>query len=485
MTKANTMTSTTIKKISALPSPQEHWLKGSLGNFQPEQLHTYLYAKASELGAIFKVRMLTKPLVVISQPATVQAILKQRPSRYRRVNQMESVFKEMGLHGVFSAEGKQWQEYRQLMNPVFKPSHIKRMLPTIHKITQRFRDAVAQQPEQVDIQALLKKLLVDITSELAFGYDLNTLANDNAGLQGHLSFIFSNIGRRTKSPIPYWRYIKSAKDKQLEKSLAITRNEIQSFINTRKQELKSTEETNNILDALLLAKDENGQPYSDDVIYGNVLTLLLAGEDTTANTLAWTLYFLSQDLPLQEKVQQEITANYPADGKLTWESLDNFPLTFAACQESMRMQPTAPFLFLEPLNDETILGHHIPAGTTVVLLLNSGAHNTELFPNPEQFIPERWLNFSAEQKKQSAAELAPFGGGARLCPGMQLSLIEQKITLIELLRDFKIELNNGGKPVNSCYRFAVMPDNLIVNAVKQKTTYGKSQPATKVEAAPA
>lgn len=147
-----------------------------------------------------------------------------------------------------------------------------------------------------------------------------------------------------------------------------------------------------------------------------MITLLLAGEDTTANTLAWTLYFLSQDLPLQEKIQQEIVNSYPTDGQLSRENLDNFPLTFAACQESMRLQPTAPFLFLEPLSDEVILGHHIPPCTSVVLLLNSGATNTALLPNPAQFMPQRWLNFTAEQKNNRPPSWPPLAAVRAYAP---------------------------------------------------------------------
>lgn len=462
------------RTLKDLPSPKEHWLKGSLGQFKPSEIHTYLYRNANALGSIYKIRLLTKPVVVISNAPVVSDILKQRPSRYRRVKTMESTFKEMGIHGAFSAEGEEWKKYRQLIAPAFKPSNLKRMLPIIQKSLDRFIAQLGQQNEPFDIQDSLKKLLVDITSELAFGYDINTLNNPDSELQSHLNAVFGHLGRRTKSPIPYWRVIKRQCDKELDVSLAFVRKAVMQFIRTTKEHLPTEHEPHNILEALLLAKDEQGQAFSEEVIYGNVITLLLAGEDTTANTLAWAVYHLTQNPSLQSTLREEITRNYPCEGRLQWQDIDNFPLTFGACQEALRLEPTAPFLFLEPLGDEVIDGVYIPKGTTVVVLLAAGNHDETLFKDSNQFNPGRWPAFSTEQKKQSAVALAPFGGGPRLCPGMQLSLIEQKVILIELIKHFNIALDNNNAPVNSEYRFAVSPTNLVVSVTAAKLLHPNS-----------
>lgn len=460
---------TLTRSFSDIPTPKEHWLKGSLGCFHPEKLHTFTYNLAEELGYIFKIRLLAKPLVVVSDPRSVNHILKQRPSRYRRVERMESVFKEMGTHGAFSAEGVQWKDYRQLIGPAFKPSNIKRMLPVLRKNTQRCISVLDQQPKVLDIQVLLQKLLVDMTSELAFGYDVNTLEGHNVDLQAHLTNIFQMAGVRTKAPLPLWRLFSSQRDKELKRSLSVAFEAVSQFIaEAKKSLLEKDGQPSNILEALLAARNEQGQPYSDAEIYGNVMTILLAGEDTTANTLAWTFHFLSVHTEFQELLHQEIIANYPASGELRWEDLDNFPLVYGAIQESMRLRPVAPFLFLQNYQDEVIENYRIPKNTTIVCLLAHGGKNPEVFPEPNAFNPLRWRDLTDEQKQKYAVEIAPFGGGPRLCPGMQLSIIEQKLVMIEVLKRFMLTPSVGYQNVDDRYRFSVMPEGLRVDVARRE-----------------
>jgi cytochrome P450 len=194
----------------------------------------------------------------------------------------------------------------------------------------------------------------------------------------------------------------------------------------------------------------------------------LAGEDTTANTLAWAIDYLVDKPALQDEMYAEIQANYPAataeeSGALNYDDLDKFPLSFAAAQESMRLKPVAPYLYLEGYQDEVIEGYEIPKGTMLVALLSNEGFNAGLFPEPQAFKPQRWLNLSAETRKQYAAELMPFGFGARLCPGRQLSFVEMKLTLIELLRRYKFSRRPGYGPTKEIFAFTMVPDNLVVD----------------------
>lgn len=452
------------RTLKDLPSPKEHWLKGSLGQFKPDEIHTYFYKHAKALGDTYKIRLFNKPVVVVSNAAVVFDILKQRPSRYRRAKHIESIYKNASVHGAFSSEGEQWKNYRQLLAPAFKPKNIKRMLPIIQKSVARFLANIKQAPQSFDMRTQLHRLLVDITCELAFGYDINTLNNPDSKLQGHLNIVFDQLSRASTPPTLYSRLMRPCQ-KTLDTSLAYVRKEILQFIRTTKSQLTPEHEPNTILEALLLAKDEQGQAFSEEIIYGNIITLLSAGEDTTASTVAWAVYYLAKNQKLQQTVRDEITQHYPPQGPLQWQDLDNFPLTLGACQEALRLEPAVPFLLLEPLGDEIINGVYISKGTTVAVLLAAGNHNTALFEHSEHFNPARWQAFTPEQKKQSAVELSPFGGGPRLCPGMQLSLTEQKIILIELLKHYNITLDNTKQAVKSQYRLAATPAHLRVSAV--------------------
>ncbi|WP_053979456.1 cytochrome P450 [Marinagarivorans algicola] len=456
------------RTLKDLPSPKEHWLKGSLGQFKPDEIHTYFYTHAKALGDMYKIRLLNKPVVVVSNAAVVFDILKQRPSRYRRAKSIALTYKNARIHGAFSSEGEQWRNYRQLLAPAFKPKYIARMLPIIQKSVMRFVAHIEQAPQPLDIQVPLQRLIVDITSELALGYDINSLSNPDNQLQDHLNIIFEHLSHANTPPAFYSRLVQPC-PKTLAISLAYVRKNILSLIRTTKSQLTPEHAPNTILEALLLAKDEQGQTFSEDMIYRNIISLLSAGEDTTASTVAWAVYYLAKNPSVQQSLRNEITANYPQKGTLQWQDLENFPLTLGACQEALRLAPAIPFLLLEPLGDEVINGVYVSKGTTVAVLLASDNHNASLFKDSEQFHPNRWPAFTDEQKKQASIALSPFGGGPRLCPGMQLSLIKQKVILIELLKHYTLTLDST-VPVTSHYRLAAAPSHLKVKTAKVATT---------------
>ncbi|WP_086932081.1 cytochrome P450 [Agarilytica rhodophyticola] len=442
-----------------LATPSEHWFKGSVGAFEPDQIHNYLYELKNALGDIFKISFYGKSVVVLSEPEAVRYILKNRPGLFRRVSRIESVFEDLGVHGVFSAEGEDWKKYRNFLNPAFRPSQIKLFYPSIYLVTQRLCSVVPSQQKSFNFQQLIERYTVDVTTKLSFGYDLNTLEKPVSELQHKLSLIFPGISSRLRSPFPYWEYFKLSKDKKIDEALVLIRDYVAKFIAAAKQRIENNHQASNILDSMLMA-----DPESEHEIFGNMMTLLLAGEDTTANTIAWAIDYLTDFPDIQERIFHEIRQRYPKDGQLKWDDLDDFPLTFAAAQEAMRIRPVTPFAQIENNNDETICGYKIPKGTTFFVLLSDKGMSPELFEEPQKFNPDRWLNIDEEKLKTIAKDMHPFGGGARLCPGRQLALIEMKIALIELLYRFKFTKETHVGSTRDSFSMTVKPQNLFVRA---------------------
>jgi len=140
---------------------------------------------------------------------------------------------------------------------------------------------------------------VDAISGLAFGADVNTLESDDDIIQRHLDKIFPALNKRIFGAFPYWRYIKLPADRQLARSVAEVGSAIEKFIAAARVRLKDSperrESPRNLLEAMLVAADEAGSGIDDQMVIGNVQTMLLAGEDTTANTLAWMIYLLQRN----------------------------------------------------------------------------------------------------------------------------------------------------------------------------------------------
>lgn len=456
------------KSFKDIPAPPAHWLLGNLKEAKQQPLHRYVYSLADQFGSLARFRLLNKSLLVASDPETVRSLLKARPETIRRSRKIENTFKGMRIHGVFSAEGQDWQRQRQRMNPAFKPSQIKAFFPIIQRCTQTLCESLSVHPQKHDIQKTLMSYTVDITSALAFGIDLNTLEQEDKAFQSHLNRIFPMLTHRMHKPFAYWNWIKFKKDRELESSLDYVYDKVAKLIKQAQNNILDKQKINpdytgdNLLESMILGTSEGGKTFSQKELFANVITLLLAGEDTTANTLAWTMHFLADNPLLQQQVKQEIDEHYPQDHPLTFEDLDHFPLTFACAQEAMRMVPVAPWLLLEPNEDISIEGYHVPQGTTIFALLGNNGFQNACFPKADAYHPERWLNLNANDKKRFANELLHFGFGTRLCPGRQLSFVEMKVALIETLKRFHFSRSPGSQ-VTEKLAFTVMPENLLLD----------------------
>jgi cytochrome P450 len=216
-----------------------------------------------------------------------------------------------------------------------------------------------------------------------------------------------------------------------------------------------------LLEALLVAQESADTPLSERELFGNAVGALLAGEDTTANTLAWMIYFIAQDADIQRRLQAEAdTVLGGAELLREPASFSQLPLADAVMNESLRLKPVAPFMFAES-NVEVMLGDlRVPANTPIFLLLRVASTQEAEFPRPQDFLPDRgWLH--ADDPK-AVRPTMPFGYGPRICPGRTLAISEIRAVTAMLARNFKVSLVPTGKPVTERLAFTMTPVNLRV-----------------------
>ena len=193
----------------------------------------------------------------------------------------------------------------------------------------------------------------------------------------------------------------------------------------------------NLIEAMIAARDTEASGLTDEDVAGNVLTMLLAGEDTTANTLAWTIWLLSRNPQAMQRAREETRAVLGADAvPARYEQLAQLAFVEACAHETMRLKPVAPLIINEAVRDSVVAGIAVPKGALVMCLMRPGPTDEKHFPNAEVFDPARWL----EAKTASAKRVAmPFGAGPRLCPRRYLAVLEMKMALAMLLAGFEIE----------------------------------------------
>jgi cytochrome P450 len=180
--------------------------------------------------------------------------------------------------------------------------------------------------------------------------------------------------------------------------------------------------------------------------------MLLAGEDTTANTLAWMIYLLTRNPEAMRRARDEVHAVIGAQGLPTqYEQLSALPFVEACAHETMRLKPVAPIQMKQAARESVVAGIRIPAGQLVMLLMRPAATDESYFTNPGAFDPARWLADGAPGRAASSAKRVamPFGAGPRLCPGRYLAMQEIKMAIAMLLGGFEIEsvaTPDGGEP---------------------------------------
>ena len=293
------------------------------------------------------------------------------------------------------------------------------------------------------------RFTVDAIAGLAFGKEINTLESGEDVIQRHLDKVLPAIFRRAFSFFPYWRYIKLPADRALDRSVAAINTAVAGFIGQARDRQRADPQRRaqppNLLEAMLVAADEPGSGIDDEQVAGNVVGLLLAGEDTTANTLAWMVHLLWRHPLALARATEELRRVVPAGSEPTLDQLARLDYLEACANETMRLKPVAPQIPLQALRDGVVGDVRVPAGAVLIGLLRVDSVSDSHLPQAARFEPGRWL--AGETGAGSAGLVAgavkrvamPFGAGPRICPGRYLALLEMRMAMAQLLGRFDID----------------------------------------------
>ncbi len=470
-----------LRDLKDLPGPRTLPLVGNLLQIQRPRLHQNIEAWGREFGPFFRLKLAARTLLVVSDHEAINSVLRDRPDGFRRTRLLEKIGLEMGvLPGVFAANGEAWRRQRRMVMAGFDPGHVKAYFPSLLKVTQRLRgrwQRAAHEGRLIGLQPELMRFTVDAIAGLAFGADINTLESDDDIIQQHLDKIFPALFKRLFSLVPTWRFIRLPADRRLERSVAAVNAAIDGFVAQARARLQADparrEHPPNLLESMIVAADEGGSGVTDREVAGNVMTMLLAGEDTTANTLAWMIYLLHRHPEALQRAQHEVRALAADSAVFTPEQMASLHFLEACAHETMRLKPVAPFQVIEALRDTVVGGVRVPAGTGVWCMMRGDSVTERHFPNPQAFEPQRWMNQGADgsdtggaspnQVASSSKRVSmPFGAGPRVCPGRFLALLEIKMAMAMLLAHFDITdvtTPDGGEAVEQM-AFTMMPVGL-------------------------
>jgi cytochrome P450 len=434
------------RRLSDLPGPPGLPLIGNLLQVDPPRMHQILEQWSRQYGECFRFRITNRRYLAISNPQTVAAVLRDRPDGFQRTARFSTAAREMLFDGVLAANGERWRRQRPMVMASFDPGHTKSFFPALVRVTERFArrwQRFAAEGEAIDLQSDLMRYTVDVTAGLAFGADINTIESDGEVIQRHLDKVLPAFFRRVMAGLPYWRYFKLPADRELDRHLAALGEAVAGFIARARarmdQDPALRQRPSNLIEAMIAARDAEGSGLDDGDVAGNVMTMLLAGEDTTAHTLAWMIYLMRAHPDVTQRATEELRQVIgAAPFAREYEQLGALRFLEACANETLRLKPVVPINAVQAVRDTVVDGIHVPAGTLVMCLMRPPAIDERYFPNALRFDPERWLSDSAQSAASAKRVAMPFGAGPRLCPGRYLAMVEIKMVMAMLLASFEI-----------------------------------------------
>lgn len=407
-----------------------------------------LEANARKYGDIFATKFIGfQNIVMVSNPQAIQEIFTANSKYFDSGKGNKVLLPLLGEYSMILHDGDYHGRQRRLLLP---PFHGERMRAYGNLICDITSQEMTQ--KKIDEHFLARSAMQEISLRVilraVFGVDEGEVFEQLKQLIGSLfdifrypltaSFIFlpalqKNLGAWT----PWGRFVKQRK--QINELLY-------ALIHERKAENDPSRE--DILSLMLSARDEAGEPMNDEELRDELMTLLFAGHETTSTALAWALYWIHYLPEVKEKLLQELaTLDDSGDPML----IAKLPYLNAVCCETLRIYPVVLFTFARIVKETIqIMDYEFPPGTLLSPCIYLTHHREDLYPQPKQFKPERFL-----ERQYSPYEFFPFGGGNRRCLGMAFALFEMKLALATIMSRYQLELADN-RPVKPLRRGITM-----------------------------
>lgn len=467
-----------VRRLASLPGPKGVPLLGNMFQIKSTRFHQILEDWEAEFGPFYRVQIGRKSMMVVADNTTIANLLRSRPGMFRRGSRVSNALNELGSRGVFTAEGEEWRKQRKLVMRALTPEVVRNFFPTMIAMTEallrRWQTAVSEN-RPINLLRDLKAFSLDVTVALAMGQNINTLENDDNPLQRDIEQLFACVARRITAPFPYWRYVRLPVDRAADACADRIRKTTADLILQTRERLGETpalrQRPTNMLEALIVARDEPNSGFTDENVIGNAITMVFAGEDTTANAIAWLLDCVARQPEVASCLQSEaddVLGGHPI--LRDFGALDRFVYLDATAAEAMRVKPAASVLSMKANMDLTVADIFVPKGTLIMTLLRRGGQQGSDDLDNRQFCPQRCTpGQGSAAAKDVERKQFPFGGGARFCLGRYLAMTEIKMVMSMLARNFTLGVDPAAPPVQEFYKFTMTPSALPVRLTARRS----------------
>lgn len=460
--------------------------EGDLSGLTDGTMYLGLYQYMQEFGQVYKLCFGPKSFIVVSEPAACKHILRDNSVKYNK-GVLAEILEDIMGKGLIPADPETWKVRRRAIVPAFHKAWLNAMVGMFVECTDRLiadldQAATASPKGEVrDMEECFGSLALDIIGRAVFNYDFNSVQDTSPVVKAAIETL-REAEHRSMTPAPYWKI--PLVDRMVPRQAAFRKNmdllnaELATCINKALEDRNpgdiedlenrdySAMENPSLLRFLV---DMRGEDTTNTQLRDDLITMLIAGHETTASALTWAVFELVQQPELLAKVRAEID-EVLGDARPDMAAIERLELVRLCIAESLRMFPEPPLLIRRAIEEDTVPAVGIPKpvkllrGSDIFIAVYNLHRSPKYWENPDKFDPERflrpfsnpeaapsWKGFDPDLWKgqlypnEVASDFAylPFGGGPRKCVGDQFAMLEATVALAMILRRFDFAF--GGK----------------------------------------
>ncbi|WP_221088727.1 cytochrome P450 [Deinococcus aquaedulcis] len=431
--------------------PLAPWL-GHVPELRRDALGFLRHSRAA-YGDLFRIRIGPRDVLVVASPEAAREVLVDKAAFFRKGRGIQKMQPFLGT-GLLTAEGETWRTHRRLMQPAFHRAALEGMADDIVASTSPLLDrlqAAARSGEPLDVGREMLHVTLRAVATVLFGTAMAD--EDLAVVERELPPLLSRTADRVRSPVD-WR-LPTPGERRAQAAGAALDQIVHRIIAARRA---AGPGGHDLLGQLLAARDEGGAGLSDAELRDEVMTLFLAGHETTATLLTFLFLTLARHPEVRAQVQAEVRAGL-GQGAPGAAQVRALPLLQACIQETLRLYPPAWLLPRQATGPVTVGGVPLDEGAHVSVNVFLVQRCSRHWPEPGAFRPQRWLGLT-----RTPDAFLPFGAGARMCIGNHLALLESALIAALVLRDFSLEVPGGG-PQGLAAGLTLKPDGAVLARV--------------------
>lgn len=421
--------------MSKAPGPSLQQLLPSLTVLRDNPLQ-FLQQAAQQYGDLVQFTIGPLNAFVLSRAEDIRYVLQENNRNYTKDTIQYNALADVTGKGLLTNDGDSWLQQRRRMQPAFYRQNIQSFGPLMtDSVVRKMEDwrAVCDTATTVDIDREMMELALEILGKALLGVDLRT---DAPELTSAVLVALDHIVENLKSPSILPSFLPSARRQRFRKAVQRLDLAVQNIIDTYRAASADPGAQSSLLYALLNAGDGSA-PMTDKQVRDELVTILVAGHETVASALTWTCWLLSQNPQVEQRMCQELDQVLQGRPPAV-EDLPRLDTTRRVFDEALRLYPPAWLVSRKNIEQDTIRGVTIPAGSLIVISLYTTQRNPEYWSDPDVFDPDRFLPETAAARPRFA--YLPFGGGPRLCIGNHFALQEAPLILAAIYQRYHLEM---------------------------------------------